>query len=80
MSAEHRKRAAMAVVEVEGRDDQVTPEAGSEFVATPYVQDLSNAPWPTWRWAIRSISPVRPAPARPPWPFTWRRSAAARWS
>jgi len=42
MKAEHRKRAAMAVVEVESRDDQVRPEAGPEFVATPYVQDLSQ--------------------------------------
>jgi nitric oxide reductase NorQ protein len=42
MSGEHRKRAAVAVVKVESRDDQVTPEAGPEFVETPHVQDLST--------------------------------------
>ena len=42
MSGEQRKGAAMAVVEVESRDDQVTPEASPEFVETPYVQDLTK--------------------------------------
>ena len=32
----------MAVVKVESRDDQVTPEASPEFVETGYVQDLSK--------------------------------------
>ncbi len=41
MSGE-RKRAAMAVVKVESRDDQVTPEASPEFVETAYVQDLAR--------------------------------------
>ena len=43
MSGEQRKRAAVAVVKVESRDDQVTPEASPEFVETAYVQDLSQA-------------------------------------
>ncbi|RJR36947.1 MAG: gas vesicle protein GvpN [Deltaproteobacteria bacterium] len=42
MSGEQRKRAAVAVVKAENRDDQVTPEAGPEFVETPYVQDLTK--------------------------------------
>ena len=42
MSGEQRKRAAVAVVKVESRDDQVTPEASPEFVETGYVQDLSK--------------------------------------
>jgi nitric oxide reductase NorQ protein len=41
MSAEQRQRAAVAVVKVESRDDQVCPEASPEFVETPYVQDLT---------------------------------------
>jgi nitric oxide reductase NorQ protein len=42
MSGKHRQRAAVSVVKVESRDDQVTPEAGPEFVETPYVQDLTK--------------------------------------
>jgi hypothetical protein len=42
MSGEQRKRAAVAVVKVESRDDQVAPEAGPEFVETGYVQDLTK--------------------------------------
>jgi len=42
MSGEHRKRAAMAVVNVENRDDQVVPEASPEFIKTAYVQDLTK--------------------------------------
>ena len=42
MSGEQRKRAVVAVVKVESRDDQVTPEASPEFVETGYVQDLSQ--------------------------------------
>src|SRR3989339_1843429 len=42
MSAEQRNRAAVAVVKVESRDDQVAPEASPEFVETGYVQDLSQ--------------------------------------
>jgi MoxR-like ATPase len=42
MSGKHGKRTAMAVVKVESRDDQVTPEASPEFVETPYVKDLSR--------------------------------------
>ena len=42
MSGERRKRAAVAVVKVESRDDQVSPEASPEFVETAYVQDLSK--------------------------------------
>src|SRR3989339_2245348 len=42
MSAEQRNRAAVAVVKVESRDDQVAPEASPEFVETGYVQDLSK--------------------------------------
>ena len=42
MSGEHRKRAAVAVVKVESRDDQVAPEASPEFVETAYVQDLTK--------------------------------------
>ncbi len=42
MKAEQRKRAAMAVVKVESRDDQVKPEASPEFVETAYVQDLTK--------------------------------------
>jgi gas vesicle protein GvpN len=32
----------VAAVKVESRDDQVLPEAGPEFVATPYVEDLTQ--------------------------------------
>jgi nitric oxide reductase NorQ protein len=42
MSGEQRKRAAVAMVKVENRDDQVTPEASTEFVETSYVQSLSK--------------------------------------
>ncbi|AEB09627.1 gas vesicle protein GvpN [Desulfobacca acetoxidans] len=42
MSGEQRQRAAMTVVKVESREDQVTPEASSEFVETSYVQNLTN--------------------------------------
>ena len=42
MSAKHQQRAAMTVVKVESRDDQVTPEASREFVETAYVQDLTK--------------------------------------
>jgi len=42
MSGEHRNRAAVAVVKVESRDDQVAPEASPEFVETSYVRDLSQ--------------------------------------
>ncbi len=42
MSAKHQQGAAITVVKVESRDDQVTPEASLEFVETPYVQDLTK--------------------------------------
>jgi nitric oxide reductase NorQ protein len=42
MGREQRKRAAMAVVKVENREDRVTPEAGPGFVETSYVQDLTK--------------------------------------
>jgi nitric oxide reductase NorQ protein len=42
MSGEHRKGAAVAIVKVESRDDQVAPEASPEFVETAYVQDLTK--------------------------------------
>jgi nitric oxide reductase NorQ protein len=42
MSAKHQQGAAITVVKVDSRDDQVTPEASLEFVETPYVQDLSK--------------------------------------
>ncbi len=42
MRGEQRQRAAVAVVKVESRDDQVTPEASPEFVETAYVQDVSK--------------------------------------
>ncbi len=42
MSAEQRQGAAVAVVKMDSRDDQVCPEASPEFVETPYVQDLTR--------------------------------------
>ncbi len=42
MSGEDCRTLAVAAVKVESRDDQVLPEAGPEFVATPYVEDLTQ--------------------------------------
>jgi nitric oxide reductase NorQ protein len=42
MSAKQRQGAAVAVVQVKSRDDQVCPEASAEFVETPYVEDLTR--------------------------------------
>ncbi len=42
MSGEYRERAAVAAVKVESRDEQVTPEAGPEFVETAYIQNLTK--------------------------------------
>jgi len=42
MSGEHRKSAAVAVVQVERRDDLVAPEASPAFVETAYVRDLTK--------------------------------------
>ena len=42
MSGKDRRKLAVAAVQVESRDDQVLPEAGPEFVETPYVRDLTQ--------------------------------------
>ncbi len=42
MRGEKQRRLAAAAIKVESREDNVVPEAGPEFVDTPYVRDLTR--------------------------------------
>ena len=62
----------MLSTESQGGESQVWPEPSAQLRAHRSNSKNSwSGPWATCGPAIRSISPARPAPARPRWPCTW---------